>query len=203
MPAALTGDLAALRFEQVVRLPSPVGVGGVARLLQDRRRSWPRPAGPDSQRPLGADPGLLLRSDAGRLRVARLDGPLCRRAGMPALRLGDWPNAQAREPRRRATPASSSSGASGWTVSAGRSPARASITLRDAVAGSLQLQGRRIDPRFLDPRFAGRVDFRGAVDFDGDGNFRVQLPEASGTLFDRPLRASGHGGAQAQDADLR
>ena len=186
----LKGDLATLRFEQVVRLPSAVGVGGVARLLREPREivAEARWAGLKSQ-PFGADPALILRSDSGSL---KLRGWIDRYVAVleAAARLGDWPQARVRataegDTRRVELRNIQVDGFGGQVTGTGQ------LTLRDAIAGSLQLQGRRIDPQFLDPRFAGRIDFRGDVDFDSLGNFRVQLPEAVGTLFKRPLRASG------------
>ena len=185
----LSGDLANLRFEQVVRLPSPVSVGGVARLLQDRPEVFAEARWTGLERPLGADPGLLLRSATGRLRVRgwtdRFTADLA-----AALRLGDWPGAQVAatlegDPRQVRVPDLRVDGFGGRVTGAG------SVTLRDAVSGTFRLEGQRIDPAFVDPRFAGRVDFSSEVSFDDGGNFRVVLPEARGTLFDRPLRASG------------
>lgn len=185
----LTGDLAALRFEQVVRLPSPVGVGGVAHLLQDQPEIVAEAHWAELQRAFGEDPDLLLRSDAGHLSVrgwmhhyvAELNA---------GVRLGAWPKAQAHATAEGDTHqlelrSFQLDGFGGQVKGTGH------ITLQNPVVGSLQLQGRGIDPRFLDSRFAGRVDFRGALEFDSLGNFRVQVPEASGTLFNRPLRASG------------
>ncbi len=190
---ALTGNLAALRFEQVALLPSPVGVGGVARLLQDQPEIVAEVRWTGLQRSLGEDPGLLLRSDAGRLSVRGWTNRYVAELNA-GLRLGDWPKAQASvtaqgifqgDTRQLDIQSLRLDGFGGQVTGTGR------ITLQDAVAGSLQLQGRNIDPRFLDPRFAGRVDVRSAIDFDSVGNFRVQVPEAGGTLFKKPLRASG------------
>ena len=186
----LKGDLATLRFEQVVRLPSAVGVGGVARLLREPREIVAEARWEDLQsQPIGADLALIIRSDSGSLKVrgwtnryvAVLDS---------GARLGDWPRARLRataegDTRQVGLRSLQLDGFGGQVTGTGR------VTLLDALSGSLQLQGRRLDPQFLDRRFAGRVDFRGAVDFDSNGNFRLQLPEAGGVLFDRPLRASG------------
>lgn len=186
----LKGDLAALRFEQVVRLPSVVGVGGVARLLREPREivaeaRWTRL----QSQPFGADPAVTLRSDSGRL---KLRGWTDRYVAVleSGVRLGEWPKARARvtaegDTRQLELQSIQVDAFGGQVTGSGR------MTLRDAISGSLKLQGRRLDPQFLDPRFAGRIDFRGDVNFDSLGNFRVQLPEAVGTLFKRPLRASG------------
>jgi translocation and assembly module TamB len=190
---ALKGNLAALRFEQVVRLPSPVGVGGVAHLLQDQPEILAEARWADLQQSLGEGPDLLLRSDAGRLSVRGWTSRYVAQLNT-GVRLGDWPKAQALatahgtfegDTRELEIQSFQLDGFGGQVTGTGR------IALQDAVVGSLQLQGRGIDPRFLDPRFAGRVDVRSAIDFDSVGNFRVQVPEASGTLFKRPLRASG------------
>lgn len=189
----LTGDLAALRFEQVVRLPSPVGLGGVARLLEDQPEIVAEARWADLQRLLGEDPGLLLRSDAGHLSVRGWTHRYVAELNA-GVRLGGWPKVQAHamahgtfegDARQLQFSALRLDGFGGQVTGMGR------MTLQDVLTGSLQLQGRGLDPRFLDSRFAGRVDFRGDLEFDSLGNFRVQVPETSGTLFNRPLRASG------------
>ena len=197
----LTGDLSALRFEQVVMVPSPVGVGGVAQLLQDQPEIVAEARWAGLQRPLGEDPGLLLRSPAGRLSVRgwvdRFVAEL--EAG---VRLGDWPEVQARatasgtftgETRALDLQSIRLDGFGGQVTGSGR------VSLQDDLSGRLELRGRGIEPRFIDPRFPGRVDFRSTVEFDDQGNFRVQVPDASGTLFGRPLRAAGTVSRTAQD----
>ncbi|MEO8445389.1 MAG: translocation/assembly module TamB domain-containing protein, partial [Gammaproteobacteria bacterium] len=185
----VSGDLAALRFEQVLQLPAVVGVGGVARLLQDDPEIVAEARWTALRQSLSDGAGLVISSDAGTLRVRgwpdRLRGDL--KAG---VRLGDWPKAAARATfsgdwRQLQLGAISLDGFGGQITGTGR------ISLDNGLAGGLQLRGKGIDPRFLDPRLAGRVQFRSAVTFDRDGNFRVEVPEASGTLFQRPLRASG------------
>ncbi len=185
----LTGDLAALRFEQVVQLPSPVGVGGVIRLLKNRPEIVAEARWTNLERPFGKDPALLLRSASGRLGVRGwTDGYVADLTA--ALRLGDRPQVQVRataagDARQIRFPGIVLDGFGGQVAGNG------SITLRDVLSGSVQLRGRQIDPRFLDPRLAGRVEFTSEVSFDAAGNFRVAVPEARGTLFSRPLRASG------------
>ena len=190
---ALTGDLAALRFEQVVLLPSPVGVGGLARLLQDAPEISAEARWADLQRPLGEDPGLLLRSPAGRLSVQGWTDRYV--AALEAgVRLGDWPEVQA-----RVTASGTLDGEVGpleiqslvLNGFGGQVSGTGRISLQEPLVGSLKLRGRGIEPRFIEPRLPGRVAFRGTAEFDSLGNFRVQLPEAGGTLFGKPLRASG------------
>jgi len=134
-----------------------------------------------------------LHSDAGRLSVRGWTNRYVAELNT-GVRLGDWPNVQARatahgtfegDTRQLEIQSFQLDGFGGQVTGTGR------IALQHPVVGSLQLQGRGLDPRFLDPRFAGRVDVRSAIDFDSVGNFRVQVPAASGTLFKRPLRASG------------
>lgn len=185
----LSGDLAALRFEQVVRVPSLVSVGGVAQLLQDQPAVFAEARWTGLQRPLGADPGLLLRSETGRLRVR---GWTDRYAAdlAAAVQLGARPAAQVAarlegDTRQVRVPDLRLAGFGGRVTGAG------SITLQDALSGTFRLQGQGIDTSAVDPRFAGRVDFSSELGFDGEGNFRVAVPEVRGTLLNRPLRASG------------
>jgi hypothetical protein len=86
----VSGHLAELRFEQVVRVPSLVSVGGVARLLQDEPALFAEARWKDVERPLGAGPAQLLRSESGTL---RLRGWTDRYTGDAdaTLRLGDRP----------------------------------------------------------------------------------------------------------------
>ncbi len=185
----LAGDLASLRFEQVVRLPSVVGVGGVVQLLQDRPAIFAEARWTGLERPLGADPDLLLRSEAGRLSVRGWIDDYTAEL-VAALRLGDRPTAQVAatldgDTRQVRVPGLRVDGFGGRIAGSG------SITLQDELTGRFRLSGQRINPAFVDPRFAGQVDFNSEVSFDDEGNFRVVVPDARGTLFDRPLRASG------------
>ncbi|MEO7387316.1 MAG: translocation/assembly module TamB domain-containing protein, partial [Gammaproteobacteria bacterium] len=197
----LTGNLAALRFEQVVRLPSPVGVGGVLRVLDDHpqvfaearwtdfQRRLGKPSGQAAGEDAGEDAGMLLRSASGRLALrgwtdrftANLDS---------ALQIDDQPEVHARanfegDTRTILVRELRLDGLGGQMTGTGR------LSLGEMLSGNLRVEGRRLDPRVIDPRFPGRVDFRGDLSFDAAGNFRAVLPEASGTLFNRPLRASG------------
>ena len=183
------GSLAALRFEQVVLLPTPVGVGGMARLLGDNPEIVAEARWADLRRPLGDDENLVLRSDNGRLQVRGWTDRLVAELNA-GVRLKDWPRAQLRvvadgtyrqlELRRVQL-----DGFGGRVAGDGR------LTLRDAIAGRLQLKGQGLDPGFLDPRLAGKIDFAADLDFDSAGNFGLRVPDASGTLFKRPLRVSG------------
>jgi len=185
----VSGDLAALRFEQVLRLPSLVSVGGFAHLLADQPEVIAEARWQGLERPLGADPGLLLRSEEGRLRVRGWTDGYAGDADATFL-LGELPQARLRakatgDTSRVSLPEVLLDGFGGQVAGSG------DIDFREALAGSFRLQARRIDPGTLDPRFAGQVDFSAEVSFDGVGNFRVNLPDAGGTLFGLPLRASG------------
>ena len=185
----VTGSLARLRFEQVVRLPTPVGVGGLARIWGDEPEIVAEARWTSLERPLGDDADLVLRSDNGRLKVRGWTDRLVAELNA-GVRLKDWPRAEARvvadgTVRELELRQVRLDGFGGRVSGSGR------ITLGDAVAGSLQLTGQGIDPGFLDSRLAGKVDFGADLDFDSTGNFRVYVPDASGTLFERPLRASG------------
>ncbi len=185
----VSGDLAALRFAQVLRLPSLVSIGGVARLLTDHPEVVAEARWTGLAQELGAEPGLRLASNAGTLRIRGWVDSL--RAELEAgVRFGDWPAVQARataegDAKELRFSAIRVDGLGGQVTGDGR------LTIGPPLTGSFQLQGRGIDPRFLDPRLAGQVQFRSDVAFDGAGNFRVAVPDASGTLFRRPLRASG------------
>jgi len=185
----LSGDLASLRFEQVVRLPSLVSVGGVARLLRERPDIFAEARWTGLQQPLGSDPSLVLRSENGRLGVRGwIDGYTADLAA--TVRLGDRPPARVAatlegDTRQVRVPALRLDGFGGRVTGTGN------IALQDALSGRFRLSGQGLDPGQVDPRFAGRVDFRSEVSFDSEGNFRVVLPEVRGTLFNRPLRASG------------
>lgn len=193
----LSGNLAELRFEQVVRLPSLVSVGGVARLLQDQPEVFAEARWQGLAYPLGADPDLLLQSRSGTLRLRGWTGGFSGDADA-TLRLGTLPEARLRataagDTRQVTLPAIRLDGLGGQVTG------RGSVGWADALAGQFLLTGRRINPGSLDPRFAGQVDFRGEVAFAGNGDFRVALSEAGGTLFRRPLRASG---TLAREGDL-
>lgn len=193
----VSGDLAELRFEQVVRLPSLVSVGGVARLLQDQPVLFAEARWQDLTRPLGADPALLLRSESGTLRIRGWTDRYTGDADA-TLRLGNRPEVRLRvtatgDTGQATLPDIRLDGFGGQVTGTG------SIRWREALAGAFQLTGRRIDPGKLDPRFTGQVDFRGAIGFEGNGNFRLELPEATGTLFRRPFLASG---TVAREGDL-
>jgi len=191
------GSLARLRFEQVVKLPRPVGVGGIARLLGESPEIIAEARWTGLERPLGDGGDLVLYSDKGRLRVRGWTDRLV--AELDAgVRLGDWPQAEARlvaegSVRDLGLQQVQLDGFGGSVSGSGRVVLgnEAGDDAGNVVAGSLRLTGRGINPGFLDPRLAGQIDFGADLDFDGAGNFRVRIPDASGTVFERPLRASG------------
>ncbi|TFG86722.1 MAG: hypothetical protein E4H19_04690 [Chromatiales bacterium] len=189
----LDGSLARLRFEQVLRMPTPVGIGGVARLWGDAPEIIAEARWTDLRRQLGDDAELVLESDQGRLKVRgwidRLVAEL--NAG---VRLKDWPRAEARvvaegSVRQLDLRQVQIDGFGGQVSGNGRVALGA--VAEEPVTGSLRLAGQGINPVFLDPRLAGQIDFDAGVDFDSAGNFRVSVEGASGTLFERPLKASG------------
>lgn len=187
------GSLAALRFEQVVRVPTPVGVGGMARLLGDKPEIVAEARWTDLQRQLGDDAGLVLRSDKGRLKVRGWIDRLVAKLNA-GVRLKDWPRAEARvvaegSVRQLDLRQVQIDGFGGRV--AGRGRVALGAAAEEPVTGSLRLAGEGINPAFLDPRLAGQVDFDADLGFDSAGNFRVSVEGASGTLFERPLTASG------------
>jgi translocation and assembly module TamB len=187
------GSLAQLRFEQVVRLPTPVGVGGVARLFGGDPGIVGEARWTDLQRTLASDSDLVLRSDKGTLKVRGWTDRLVvdLNAG---VQLKDWPRARLRvradgSLKQLRLHDLKLDGFGGRVVGSGRVSLGAEGS--SAVRGSLRLTGQGIDPGFLDPRLAGQVGFGADFSFDSGGNFRLRVPDASGTLFDRPLEASG------------
>jgi len=200
----LAGDLTALRFAQVVRLPAPVGVGGVARLLADEPEVIAEARWRDFRLPGGIDPDLLVTSETGRLRLrgwtdgyrAETDARL-RIGARPPLRL-----------RAAGTGDLDALSVAGLRVEGfgGRVEGNGQVRWREAVTATLRLRGTGLDPGTFDPRFPGRVDFRGEVQVAGSGDFSLALAEATGTLLDRPLRAAGtlrRQGEQLEVAGLR
>ncbi|MEQ1802363.1 MAG: translocation/assembly module TamB domain-containing protein [Gammaproteobacteria bacterium] len=185
----LSGDLSALRVEQVVRVPSLVSVGGVVQLLQDQPVIFAEARWKDFQKTLGAGPALLLRSESGSLRIRGWTDGYTGDTDA-TLRLGDRPKV-----RLRANAAGDRGQARLPDIRidgfGGQVTANGGVAWRDGLSGAFRVAGKRINPGALDPRFKGQVDFTGELGFDGAGNFRVVLPGASGTLFQRPLRASG------------
>ena len=190
----LSGDLAALHVEQVVNMPSPVGVGGVLHLLQDQPEFVVGARWSALRRQLGAEPGgMVFTSDAGRLDVRGWTDAY--RAVLDAgVQLRDstrvWPRTRI---RASAAGTSATLDFSRLLVDGlgGQVSGTGTLNLRDPRGGRLALVGRQVNPRFIDPRLDGRVDFRAGVLFDTDGNVAVTLPDAGGTLFQRPLKASG------------
>ncbi|MCL4791519.1 MAG: translocation/assembly module TamB domain-containing protein [Gammaproteobacteria bacterium] len=183
----LRGDLAALRFEQVVRLPDPLGVGGVLRLLADEPEIIAGARWRDVSRELGE--GVTLVSDRGQLQLrgwtegftAELD---------TGVALGAWSKMQltaagSGDMRQLHIDSLRLSGPEG--VVSGRGLFNYVAGLR----GAFVLRGRGINPRPVDARLAGKIDFEGQLGFDPAGNYSFQLHEAQGTLFERQFRASG------------
>jgi len=180
-----------------VRLPTPVGVGGVARLFGGDPEIVGEARWTDLERTLAADSGLVLRSDKGRLRVRGWTDRLVAELNA-GLQLKNWPRAEVRVTadgnlKQLKLHHLKVDGFGGRVIGSGlvalgAAPANSPAS---AVTGSLRLTGQGIDPGFLDPRLAGQIDFGADLSFDSAGNFRLRVPDASGTLFDRPLQASG------------
>jgi translocation and assembly module TamB len=184
---SLSGDLAALRFEQVVRMPDPVGVGGVVHLLADEPEIIAGVRWQDVSRDLGAA-GMLV-SDRGQLQlrgwtqrfVAQLDA---------GIAIGAWP-------RMQLTAAGAGDlgqfqvDSLGLSGPAGTVSGQGLFNYVAGLRGAFGLRGRGIDPRPVDARLAGKIDFDTHLGFDPDGNFSLLLRSAQGTLFGRQFRASG------------
>ncbi len=183
----LSGDLAMLRFEQVVRMPDPVGVGGVLRLLADEPEFIAGARWRDISRDLG-EAGIFV-SDRGQLQArgwterfeAQLDA---------GVALGAWPRMQltaagAGDTRQFQVERLGLNGPAGTVSGQGL------FNYVAGLRGAFRLRGRGIDPRPVDARLSGKIDFDGHLGFDPDGNFSFLLDEARGTLFERQFRASG------------
>lgn len=195
----LTGNLERLRFEQVVRVPTPLGVGGVARLFGDQPQVFAEARWTALERPLGDSPEQVLHSNGGRLRVRGWTERIVAELSS-GVRLGDWPTAEARvvaegDARELELKTIELAGFGGRVSGTGRitiGPTAGDPEVSaGTIAGTLALQGEQIDPGFLDPRLAGSVNFLAAVGFDSTGNYDVQVPDADGTVYGRPLQASG------------
>lgn len=183
----LSGNLAALRFEQVLRMPDPVGVGGIVRLLADEPEIIVGARWRDISRDLGAA-GVLV-SDRGQLQLrgwterfeAQLDAGLAlgawSRMQLTAAGAGDIQQFQV-ERLHLSGPAGTVTGQGLFNYVAG-------------LRGAFELHGRGIDPRLIDARLAGEIDFDGQLGFDPAGKFSFLLRDAKGTLFERQFRASG------------
>ncbi len=183
----VSGDLAALRFEQVVRMPDPLGVGGILHLLDDNPEiivgaRWRR-----ISRDMGAA-GIVV-SDRGQLQLrgwtdgfrAQLDADIApgawSRMQLTAAGSGDIRQFRV-DSLRLSGPEGTVSGQGLFNYVAG-------------LRGAFSLQGRRIDLRPVDARLAGKIDFDGQLGFDPAGSFSFLVQEAKGTLFGRQFRASG------------
>ena len=177
-----TGD----RQRQALRRPGEPALraGGAAAIAGGRGRCRPAAAGPA---------GHLRRGPLDRPRRGRsARTPTCSSAARPgasACAAGSTITpadlAASRAPRRqadragrgdrwRATPARSASPGirAGWLRRAGHRHRKHHAAGRAVRAGSGS-RGSGSIPAFVDPRFAGQVDFSSEVSFDGEGNFRV------------------------------
>ncbi len=183
----LSGNLAALRFEQVVRMPDPLGVGGILHLMDGNPEIIAGARWRNISRDLGAA-GIVV-SDRGQLQLrgwtdgfkAQLDAGIApgawSRMQLTAAGAGDIRQFSV-DSLRLSGPEGTVSGHGLFNYVAG-------------LRGAFSLQGRRIDLRPVDARLAGKIDFDGQLGFDPAGNFSFLLQEAKGTLFGRQFRASG------------
>lgn len=183
----LSGDLAALRFEQVVYMPDAVGVGGVIRLLAEQPEIIAGARWRNISRELG-EAGTFV-SERGQVQLrgwiegfqAQLEADLALGAlsGMQLAAAGVGDSRQfSVESLLLRSPEGTVSGQGLLNYVAG-------------LRGAFELRGRGINPRPLDARLAGKIDFDGHLGFDPAGNFSFLLEEAKGTLFERQFRASG------------
>lgn len=193
----LSGSLAALRIEQVLKVPEPVALGALAELLGDK----PRITAELRWRSLARDlPGV---------------GPVTTRDG--TLKIRGWLDGYALELAAPATlserqvPVEARLSGTGDSMSLTIAEARVAalggdvtatgkLAFAEGLSGTFTLAGRNLDPGRLDRRFAGRLGFAGKVAFGPGDSFAAELKDASGTLFRRPFRASGR--VSRRDADL-
>jgi translocation and assembly module TamB len=183
----LRGDLSALRFEQVVRVPDPVGVGGVLRLLADEPEIIAGVRWRDVSRDLG-EAGTLV-SDRGQLQLRGWTERFAMQLDADVAP-GAWPHMQltaagSGDMRQFNVDSARLSGPAGSLAAEGL------FNYVAGLRGALVLHGRDIDPRAVDARLAGKIDFDGQLGFDPAGNFSFELHEAQGRLFSRQFRASG------------
>jgi translocation and assembly module TamB len=183
----LSGSLAALRFEQVLMVPEPVAVGGLAKLLADdpvifAEARWEKL----SREVQGA--GLLV-SQGGRLKARGwINGYQAEL--LSAVRLGTWPRIDAQvegagDREHFAVERLALKGLGGQVTGQGR------LQFSPDLKVAFELTGRNLNPQPLDRRLAGTVNFSSRIAFAADGGFSVDLKDANGTLFRRPFRASG------------
>lgn len=192
----LAGSLAALRIEQVLKVPEPVALGAFATLLDDQ----PRIAAELRWRE-------LVRELPGVGPVASREGTLKLRGWVDGYELELATRGRLRDRVALELALAGAGDAASFTIGqarlaalGGEVTATGQIVLAAPLTGQLRVAGRRLDPGPLDPRFAGQVDFAGSLRFGPGAAFAAALQEASGTLFRRPFRASGR--VTRRDADL-
>lgn len=183
----LAGSLAGLRIDAVLAAPDAVAVSGTAQLLDDGPRLALQARTAALRRPLDGDAVLLLE-DA----VVGLDGWLdaLRLTAAGAVTIPGLP------PARVDAEATGSLERLvferiGIVALGGRISGTGTLVLEPGLAGEFRLAGSRLDPAAIDPRFPGRLDVTAALQFAGNGDFRVTVDRAAGELFARRFSASG------------
>jgi translocation and assembly module TamB len=172
-----------------VRLPSPVAVGGLARLLGADPVVFAEARWRDLDLAAGDDPATGVQSASGVLKVRGwTDGYDA--ATDAILRVGAWPAVRVRATARGDTTHAALAGirADGW---GGQVTGSGDLDWQDGIAGVFRLEGRGLDPAVLDPRATGRLGFTAVVQLAGADEFRLSVPAASGTLLGRPFAAAG------------
>ncbi len=199
----VSGDLEHLEVVQQLLVPTPVSVEGELRLLTDQPRLEAVARWQDLRRPIDGKDGedgrgsLVLTSRSGQLRAAGwLDAFQADLQGL--VQLGDAPEGRI---AARVTGDREAILLQQLLLEAldGRITGTGRVTLADELRGQLEFAGTGLNPVFLDARFPGRIDGRGTVSFDAGGGLELRIPEASGTLLDRPFRASGNLRRAGQD----
>ena len=198
---SVAGDLATLKFRQAVQVPDTVDVSGQLHLLDgtpsiDAVASWR-----DLEQVFTADdPRFVLRSPVGSLGVRGTTDDLeIRLAGKASFHPHGVPSVAAGRADQPATVSIEARGNLDHLDLArimvdglgGRMRGSGRVQLSGTRGVQLEIQGDGINPGLIDPRFEGELGFAGALAVDEAGNLRIQLTEASGRMFDRPLAAAG------------
>jgi translocation and assembly module TamB len=183
----LAGSLAELRIEAALAAPDAVALSGTAWLLDDGPRLSLAARTVALRRPLDGDAVLLLEDTVvgleGWLDALRLTAAgTVTVAGLPPARV----EADAAGSLERLVFERIAIAALG-----GRISGTGSLALEPGLAGEFRLTGSRLDPAGIDPRFPGRLDVAMALQFDGNGDFRVAVDRAAGELLARRFSAGG------------
>lgn len=183
----LAGSLARLRLAAEFAVPETVQVSGTARLLDDTPDVRLALRSATLQRPV--DAARELRLDDVRLDVTGWLDDLRAAVSLKATLTGLPPAVVTA--RARGTPDRLLLEPVTVLALGGRTTATGELRLSPALAGAFRFRGERLDPAVLDARASGRIDAIGDATFTADGNFRVRIERAAGTLLRQRFAARG------------